>query len=252
MSSAGTVLTAQPTREVARRAWPQWLALGVAMLAVAGVSVAWSDGGARLLLGALGLFLVVRGAVLLRTAPGLDGELAGRARTLGRVAALAGGAALVVALVSGVAAGRVLLVGVPVLLLGGALALLTRTRDRPPRRAGAARGGRARHRPPGGHRGRRELGPRGRRRHGAGRASPWPCWRCPCWSARSTCGRSPRSRHRRRRWRLRRLRLRGRRLRLLSTTATSCSTSARSAAPARTARPAGRRGAGRRAAGSRG
>ena len=127
MSSAGTVLTAQPTREVARRAWPQWLALGVAMLAVAGVSIAWSDGGARLLLGALGLFLVVRGAVLLRTAPGLDGELAGRARTLGRVAALAGGAALVVALVSGVAAGRVLLVGVPVLLLGGALALLTRT-----------------------------------------------------------------------------------------------------------------------------
>ncbi|MBJ7454220.1 MAG: hypothetical protein JHC71_19355 [Blastococcus sp.] len=127
MSSAGTVLTAQPTREVARRAWPQWLALGVAMLAVAGVSIAWSDGGARLLLGALGLFLAVRGAVLLRTAPGLDGELAGRARTLGRVAALAGGAALVVALVSGVAAGRVLLVGVPVLLLGGALALLTRT-----------------------------------------------------------------------------------------------------------------------------
>ncbi len=127
MSSAGTVLTAQPTREVARRAWPQWLALGVAMLAVAGVSVAWSDGGARLLLGALGLFLVVRGAVLLRTAPGLDGGLAGRARTLGRVAAGAGGAALVVALVSGVAAGHVLLIGVPVLLLGGGLALLTRT-----------------------------------------------------------------------------------------------------------------------------
>ena len=127
MSSAGTVLTAQPTREVARRAWPQWLALGVAMLAVAGVSIVWSDGGARLLLGALGLFLGVRGAVLLRTAPGLDGELGRRARTLGWVAALAGGAALVVALVSGAAAGRVLLVGVPVLLLGGALALLTRT-----------------------------------------------------------------------------------------------------------------------------
>jgi hypothetical protein len=127
VSSAGTVLTAQPTREVARRAWPQWLALGVAMLAVAGVSIAWSDGGARLLLGALGLFLAVRGAVLLRTAPGLDGELAGRARTLGSVATVAGAAALVVALVSEFAAGRVLLVAVPVLLLGGALALLTRT-----------------------------------------------------------------------------------------------------------------------------
>ncbi|RBY76243.1 hypothetical protein DQ239_14750 [Blastococcus sp. TF02-09] len=127
MSSAGTVLTAQPTREVARRAWPQWLALGVGMLAVAGVSIAWSAGGAGLLLGALGLFLAVRGAVLLRTAPGLDGELAGRARTLGWVAALAGAAALVVALVSASAAARVLLVGVPVLLLGGALALLTRT-----------------------------------------------------------------------------------------------------------------------------
>jgi hypothetical protein len=127
VSSAGTVLTAQPTREVARRAWPQWLALGVAMLAVAGVSIVWSDGGARLLLGALGLFLAVRGVVLLRTAPGLEAELGRRARTLGWVAALAGGAALVVALVSGAAAGRVLLVGVPVLFLGGALALLTRT-----------------------------------------------------------------------------------------------------------------------------
>ena len=136
MSSAGTVLTAQPTREVARRAWPQWLALGVAMLAVAGVSIAWSDGGARLLLGALGLFLAVRGAVLLRTAPGLDGELAGRARTLGSVAAVAGVAALGVALVSGAAAARVLLVGVPVLLLGGALALLTRSGTA--RRAGQA------------------------------------------------------------------------------------------------------------------
>ena len=127
VSSAGTVLTAQPTREVARRAWPRWLALGVAMLVVAGVSIVWSDGGARLLLGALGLFLGVRGAVLLRTAPGLGSELGRRARTLGWVAALVGGAALVVALVSGAAAGRVLLVGVPVLLLGGALALLTGT-----------------------------------------------------------------------------------------------------------------------------
>jgi hypothetical protein len=134
VATAETVLTAQPTPEVARRAWPQWLALGVAMIAVAGMSIAWSDGGARLLLGALGLFLAVRGAVLLRTAPGLDGELAGRARVLGSVAAAVGAAGLVVALVSGVAVARVLLVGVPLLLLVGALALLTRTG--PARRGG--------------------------------------------------------------------------------------------------------------------
>ncbi len=126
MATAGTVLTAQPTPEVARRAWPQWLALGVAMIAVAGASIAWSDGGARLLLGAVGLFLAVRGGVLLRTAPSLDGELAGRARVLGSVAAVVGAAGFLVALTSGVAAARVLLVGVPLLLLAGALALLTR------------------------------------------------------------------------------------------------------------------------------
>lgn len=127
MAAARTVLTAQPTPEVARRAWPQWLALGVAMLAVAGLSIVWSDGGARLLLGALGLFLAVRGVVLLRTAPKLDGDLAGRARTLGSVATVAGVVGLAVALVSGGASASVLLVGVPVLLLAGALALLTRT-----------------------------------------------------------------------------------------------------------------------------
>ena len=125
--TAGTVLTAQPTREVARRAWPLWLALGVAMIAVAGVSIVWSDGGARLLLGALGLFLAVRGGALLRSAPRLTGELAGRARALGSVAAVAGLLALVVALVPGGAAAGVLLVGVPVVLLAGALALLSRS-----------------------------------------------------------------------------------------------------------------------------
>ncbi|RBY91022.1 hypothetical protein [Blastococcus sp. TF02A-30] len=127
MANAGTgILTAQPTPGVARRAWPRWLALGVAMIAVAVVSAVWTEGGSRLLLGALGLFLAVRGAVLLRSAPDLDGELAGRARSLGTVAGLAGVAALVVALISGAAAATVLLVGVPVLLIGGALALLSR------------------------------------------------------------------------------------------------------------------------------
>ncbi len=135
MANAGTVLTAQPTPEVARRAWPQWLALGSAMLVVAVAAILWSDGGARLLLGALGLFLAVRGAVLLRNAPSLAGELAGRARTLGSGAVGAGVVALVVALLPGGAAARVLLVGVPVVLLAGALALLSRTG--PARRGGS-------------------------------------------------------------------------------------------------------------------
>jgi hypothetical protein len=136
VATAGTVLTAQPTPEVARRAWPQWLALGAAMIVVAVVSIVWSDGGAGLLLGALGAFLAVRGGILLRSAPRLEGEVAGRARTLGSVAVVAGLAALVVALVSGFAAARVLLVGVPLLLLAGALALLARS-------GAARRGGQA-------------------------------------------------------------------------------------------------------------
>ncbi len=136
MTAAQTVRTAQPTPEVARRAWPQWLALGVAMIAVAVASAVWSDGGSRLLLGALGVFLAVRGVVLLRTAPALEGELAGRARTLGGLAVGAGAVGLVVALVSGVLAGRVLLVGVPLLVLAGALALISRPGAA--RRGGAA------------------------------------------------------------------------------------------------------------------
>ncbi|WP_040339835.1 hypothetical protein [Candidatus Blastococcus massiliensis] len=136
MANAGTVLTSQPTPEVARRAWPQWLALGVAMIAVAVASAVWADGGARLLLGALGAFLAVRGVVLFRSASALGGELAGRATRLGSGAMVAGVAALAVALISGAAAAGVLLVGVPLLFLGGALALLTRTGTA--RRAGQA------------------------------------------------------------------------------------------------------------------
>jgi hypothetical protein len=116
------------TPEEARRAWPQWLALGVAMIAVAVTSVFWDAAGARLLLGALGLFLAVRGAVLLRgVRSGAVGRtMTSRARTLGTGAVAVGAAALVVAVSSGVLAARVLLVAVPVLLLGAALGLLGR------------------------------------------------------------------------------------------------------------------------------
>jgi hypothetical protein len=116
------------TPEEARRAWPQWLALGIAMVAVAVVSVIWDAAGARLLLGALGLFLAVRGGLLLRGARSgaMAASLAGRARSLGAVAVVGGAAGLAVALVSGVAAARVLLVAVPVALLVAAVALLGR------------------------------------------------------------------------------------------------------------------------------
>lgn len=132
MANGGTGILTSSTEamapEVARRTWPRWIALGVAMLAVAVAAVLWDAAGARLLLGAVGAFLVVRGALLLRgartgTAPA---ELAVPARGLGSVATAAGAGALVVALISETAAATVLLVAGPVLLLGAAAALLGR------------------------------------------------------------------------------------------------------------------------------
>ncbi len=124
--TAGTQGIATP--EEARRAWHQWLALGLAMIAVAVTSVVWDAAGARLLLGALGLFLVARGAVLLRGArSGAVGPaLVARARALGTGALGVGAVALVIAVSSGVWAARVLLVAVPVLLLGAGVGLLGR------------------------------------------------------------------------------------------------------------------------------
>ena len=142
MVNGGTGILTSSTEsmapEVARRTWPRLIVLGVAMLAVAVTAVLWDAAGARLLLGAVGAFLVVRGALLLRgarsgTAPA---ELAVRARGLGAVATAAGAGALVVALVSETAAAGVLLVAVPVLLLLAAAALLGR--GGPARRGGQA------------------------------------------------------------------------------------------------------------------
>jgi hypothetical protein len=134
--TAGTSGVATP--EEARRAWPQWLALGVAMIVVAVTTVFWDAAGARLLLGALGAFLTVRGVTLLRGArSGAVGPaLASRARSLGTSALLVGAGALVVAASSGVLAARVLLVGVPVVLLAAAVGLLGR--GGPARRGGQA------------------------------------------------------------------------------------------------------------------
>ncbi|MCF6509762.1 hypothetical protein E9549_20545 [Blastococcus sp. MG754426] len=133
--SAGTVSAATP--EVARRTWPRWLALGLAMIAVAVVAVVW-DTGARLLLGAVGLFLAARGSVLLRGARSgaVPDEVAGRARSLGTAAVVAGAAGLAVAVASASLSSTVLLVGVPLLLLGTSLGLLGR--GGPARRGGQA------------------------------------------------------------------------------------------------------------------
>ena len=120
------ILTADATPAVARRTWPQWLGLGLAMLVVAVVAVVWDAAGARLLLGAIGAFLAVRGVVLVRSARAMTDGLAGRARGLGAVSVVAGLAALGGALASGAPAGWILLVAVPVLLLAAGVGLLAR------------------------------------------------------------------------------------------------------------------------------
>jgi hypothetical protein len=122
--SAGTLSAATP--EVARRTWPQWLGLGLALIAVAVTAVFWDAAGARLLVGALGVFFAVRGAALIRTAGSLAGALSGRARLLGSAAVVGGIAALVVAVAEPTLPSRILLVAVPVVLFAAAAALLTR------------------------------------------------------------------------------------------------------------------------------
>lgn len=123
---AAGILAAETTPAVARRAWPQWFGLGLALLAVAVLSIVRAEAGARLLLGAPGVFLAVRGAVLVRGARALDAELAGRARGLGAVCVVAGLGGLAVVLTSATLAGQVLLATVPLLLLGTGLGLLAR------------------------------------------------------------------------------------------------------------------------------
>ncbi|MGY1773046.1 hypothetical protein [Blastococcus sp. SYSU D00813] len=124
MASTTVMTAAQADPEVARRAWPRWLALGAALVLVAVVAAVWTASGARLLLAALGLFGAVRGAVLVAGAgrSGLDR----RVRGLGVGTALAGVAALAVAAVPGALAGWVLLVGAPLGLLAASVLLLSR------------------------------------------------------------------------------------------------------------------------------
>ena len=131
------ILTAQATPETARRIWPWWLALGFGAIAVAVAALFLVDDGARLLLGAFGLALAVRGALLLRaaTAKTLAPELVARARGLGTAALAAGAVAGVVAFASS-AADRVLLVAVPLVLLAAGAGQFAAS-------GGGRRGGRA-------------------------------------------------------------------------------------------------------------
>ncbi|MFD2093953.1 hypothetical protein [Blastococcus deserti] len=132
MANGGTGILTGSTEsmapEVARRTWPRLVGLGVLMVVVAVAALLWEAAGARLLLGALGLFLVVRGGTLLRGVRSgtADAELAGRARVLGTAALGWGAAGLVAALVSEAVAGTVLLIAVPVALLAAGVALTGR------------------------------------------------------------------------------------------------------------------------------
>ena len=137
--SGSGILTAEATPETARRAWPSWLALGLGMIAVAVVAVLVDAAGARVLLGALGLFLVVRGAALLRAgrSRALHRPTSRQARSLGTAALAWGGVVLVVAIASAQLAAGTLLLVAPVALLAGGAALLTHG-GRTARRGGTA------------------------------------------------------------------------------------------------------------------
>jgi hypothetical protein len=116
-SGAAVTAVERTSPEQARRAWPRWLAGGVALLVVAAVAAFWADGGARLLLGVTGALLAWRG-----------GQLAaerGR-RAHGWAVAAVGVLAIAVASVSAGLASWVLLVAVPAGLLVGALTLVGR------------------------------------------------------------------------------------------------------------------------------
>jgi hypothetical protein len=125
-STATGILTARVTPGEARRSWPGWLALGLALLAVGVAGVLWDGVGTRLLLGTLGALAAARGAQLLR----------GGTRPAAAAVVVAGLAAVVVAVVSSAAAASVLTVAVPVGLLLTGVVLLARGGNS--RRGGAA------------------------------------------------------------------------------------------------------------------
>ena len=117
---AGTPNT-PPTPQQARATWPRMATLGAALLVLGVLALTWSGVGPRVLLGALGLFAVVRGAGMLRGARAGRVDRAGAASGAG--ALWLGLVAVVLALLSGAATGWALVVAVVLLLpvLGAAL-----------------------------------------------------------------------------------------------------------------------------------
>jgi hypothetical protein len=118
-TDTGTLTTTTP--EQARYTWPRRLLVGILLVAVAVAVLVVPSVSGRLVLGAAALAALGRGAQLVRAAG--NPRVGPDARGLG-AALLAGGVAgLVVAVLSEAAAGRVLVVGVPVALLFAAAAL---------------------------------------------------------------------------------------------------------------------------------
>ena len=117
---AGTP-TAPPTPQQARSTWPRLAGLGVALLALGVLALTWSGGGPRLLLAALGVLAVVRGAAMLRGARA--GRVDRSTAVSGAGAVWLGVVAVALALLSATATGwalvAVLVLALPV--LAGAL-----------------------------------------------------------------------------------------------------------------------------------
>ncbi|WP_138734140.1 hypothetical protein [Modestobacter excelsi] len=104
---------APPTPQQARSTWPRMAALGAALLVLGVLALTWSGTGPRLLLAALGLFAVVRGIVLLRSARA--GEVERSGAVLGAGAVWVGLVLAALALVSATTAGWALVAAVVLL-----------------------------------------------------------------------------------------------------------------------------------------
>ncbi|WP_138757513.1 hypothetical protein [Modestobacter altitudinis] len=110
---AGTP-AAPPTPQQARSTWPRMAALGAALLVLGVLALTWSGVGPRLLLAALGLFAVVRGVALLRSARA--GEVERSGAVLGAGAVWVGLVLAALGLVSATTAGWGLVAAVVLLL----------------------------------------------------------------------------------------------------------------------------------------
>jgi hypothetical protein len=119
-TSAPSARAAGPRRAALPGGWAEWLA-AAALLAVAVLALVRPAAGPHLLVAAAGVAALVRGALLVRAAD----VVLGGARAVGVATGLAGAGAVAVAAVPGPPAGRVLVVGVPLLLLLGGAGLLS-------------------------------------------------------------------------------------------------------------------------------